>query len=128
VELTMADNLESGNRIKPMKPTSGDVIYNNMTAAARLARKSRAILESQLKVIEAELKHPATITARRMECLRAVLEITAMLDRTVESGGRLLTAKPTPGSGEIPPSLPTAAEVMDELTLGRKSGRAGHGR
>ena len=104
-----------------------EVLYDSLASSARLAHKTKLILQRQITRMSAELDRADTLPARKGELLRAILEIQHVLNQNVESLGRLLH-KPIASTPDVTPGTPTADDVLREITEGSKSGRSGHGR
>jgi hypothetical protein len=119
----MAKNRSSGLARTP----AADLLHRTLVDSAGSYRKCRIILDAELKRISAELNRSDLLPARRAELLMQLLEVQRVLGQDLKSIGQLVTAKPAPGTGEIPSGVPSAADVMAELTEGRKTGRSGHG-
>lgn len=103
------------------RQTSSEVIFFAMNSTARVARKARAILESQLDAMTQELASPTIAPKRRSEILLASAEILQLLDKSLAESGKLLI-KPNPGSGHESkdPTTVSADQVFQEILHGRK--------
>ena len=54
-----------------------DVLYDSLASSARLAHKTKTVLQRQITRMAAELDRADTLPARKGELLRAILTITA---------------------------------------------------
>jgi hypothetical protein len=99
-----------------------DVLYDSLASSARLAHKTKTVLQRQITRMAAELDRADTLPARKGELLRAILEIQQVLNQNVESLGRLLH-KPIPSAPESASGTPTAEQILAEITLGVGRGK-----
>ena len=103
--------------------SSPEILYQNLASSAKILRRTHGIIQKELAAMEDELKQPGIIPARRMELLRCICELGAELSRQTESIAKLITSRPTSNSTDTTPAIPTAQEIMLEITEGRKSRR-----
>lgn len=108
--------------------SSQEILYESLASSAKITRRTHALIQKELEAMQAELSRPGTVPSRRMELLRCICELGAELSRQTESIAKLITAKPTPGSGDTGSTvIPTAQEILLEITEGRKARRGRDG-
>jgi hypothetical protein len=96
--------------------TPGRILRKSLQDSARLASRTRKLLEGRLVAIEKRLADDL-IGENTDGLVDQLLKIMSALDRTVEQTGRLLTQKHTPVETTESAS-PT--DIMHELTKGKK--------
>jgi hypothetical protein len=109
---------------RPAHQSSEQILHSSLASSARIARRAKKILEDQLRAIETELNRPDVLPVRRGELLRMVLEVSAELHRQTEALGRLIVAKPAPGSADGSPTL-SPQEIMAEIISGKAKKSSG---
>jgi hypothetical protein len=107
------------------RQSSQEILYQGLASGAKIIRRTHSAIQKELAAMEAELTRPLTLPARKMELLRCIVEIGAELSRQSESIAKLITSKPTPRGGDTSTIIPTAQDIMLEITEGRKAGRSG---
>jgi hypothetical protein len=105
------------------RQSSQEILYQGLASSARITRSTHALIQKELAAMEMELKQPGTVPSRRMELLRCICELGAELSRQTESIAKLITSRPTSGSSDTSTAIPTAQEIMLEITEGRKANR-----
>jgi hypothetical protein len=105
------------------RQTSQEILYQGLASSAKIIRHTHSAIQKELAAMESELTRPSTHPARKMELLRCIVEIGAELSRQTEAIAKLITSRPTPSSGDACTAIPTAQEIMLEITEGRKPGR-----
>jgi hypothetical protein len=97
--------------------TPTTLLHTSMTQSAKLAARTRRILEKQLRSIEREMTATATPPGRLAELAELTVVLMQALDRSIEGAGKLLTLKHSPS---VPTEDPSSVErVMQELTHGK---------
>jgi hypothetical protein len=98
--------------------TPGRILRKSLQDSAKLATRTRKLLEGRLNAIERALENVTDPWNPQEEMIDSLLKILAALDRTVEQTGRLLTQKHTPSETT---ETASAADIMQELTKGKKT-------
>jgi hypothetical protein len=105
------------------RQSSQEILYQGLASSAKITRRTHTLIQKELAAMESELARQGTLPARRMELLRCICEVGAELSRQAESIAKLITSKPTAVSGDTGSAVPTAQDIMLEITEGRKAGR-----
>jgi hypothetical protein len=100
------------------KSSSTELVFNYANHSTRLGRKIKKIFETQVDVLQAELADPNITSRRRGEILLTLSEILMLLDRSIESGSKLLI-KPRQGDGTPEPEPIDSAAVLNEILKGK---------
>jgi hypothetical protein len=120
------DRLRSDNkhmstpRTAPRPTSTTDVLYDSLAASAKIVRKVGTIIDRRITRMAKELDDPKTTPARAMELTLCIAELGEALSRQVDRVAKLITVRPSPGSGDTAGATQTVSEIMSELVSGKK--------